>query len=194
MLLSEEAIKGLLAFAQGELANEAVFKALLEATLEIILGRRAPDSLLSVRELSGLDRIAVKQGHSALCSLLLEAAKDNDEPQAVAGALEENNVPAGIRALASARYEAALPALRASLARIGSKAVPRIVGVNWRLDYVVRSDAIDHACAPLYFVRLRTSGQDGEDGTVEFSCSIDDLQDLVSKLRDATKQIERSAS
>jgi hypothetical protein len=104
--------------------------------------------------------------------------------------------------------------------------------VDWRLDYYIKSDALDRTNEPVYIVRLHTrrdldgaqrfvvsraspaasdaakakakarelaapaaaaAGDDDDDDVIEFACSRLQLQDLVSKLKDAVKQIERTA-
>lgn len=77
---------------------------------------------------------------------------------------------------------------------------PHIVDVDWRLDYYIKSNTVEKVNSPTYFISLKTNqphkpGQpDDAEGKVEFTCTMEQLQDLVTKLKDATKQVERSAA
>jgi len=86
------------------------------------------------------------------------------------------------------KYSQVLPILRSQLARTGFN-FPHVVDVDWRLDYYVRSDAVDKANRPLYFIRLKA--KDAAPKQVEFTCTVEQLQDLVNKLQDATHSLNR---
>jgi hypothetical protein len=62
-----------------------------------------------------------------------------------------------------------------------------LLDVDWRLDYVVKTSELENTNEPLYTIKLKLSN--GESKT--FTCTVSQLQDLYSKLSDATKQIER---
>ena len=66
-----------------------------------------------------------------------------------------------------------------------------IIGCDWRLDYHVRSSATGIEHVPVYFVSLKTKGSDGTLGSTDFTCSMEQMQDLLSIVRDATKQLDR---
>jgi hypothetical protein len=81
---------------------------------------------------------------------------------------------------------------------------PHIVGVDWRLNYFIKSNSVERENKPVYFIRLKTnaptappsSGSEGssqqqQSEDVEFTCSAWELIDLHTKLRDAAKQFER---
>mmetsp|Transcript_573 Transcript_573/g.571 ORF Transcript_573/g.571 Transcript_573/m.571 type:complete len:212 (-) Transcript_573:302-937(-) len=70
--------------------------------------------------------------------------------------------------------------------------VSRIVDIDWRLDYKVRSLSLGKTNEVVYCVSLKTidcNNQPGKD--IEFKCSLQQLEDLVQKLLDAKKQVER---
>lgn len=87
---------------------------------------------------------------------------------------------------------------------------PHITGVDWRLDYFIKSNSVEKINSPMYLISLETKTElelDQEKGIanvhllkketteqVEFSCSADQLQDLLARLKDAAKQVERSAT
>lgn len=60
--------------------------------------------------------------------------------------------------------------------------------VTWRLDYVIKTSDLARTYAPIYTLKLEC--YNGE--TITFACTVEQLQDLYSKLRDATTQIKRT--
>ena len=74
------------------------------------------------------------------------------------------------------------------------------------MHYCIKSDTLAHIGKPVYFVSLQTEKNlklpevgdvDVVESTkeqVEFTCNLEELQDLVSKMKDAVKQMERVQS
>jgi hypothetical protein len=70
-----------------------------------------------------------------------------------------------------------------------------VVDVSWRLDYVLESDAGGGIHTPLYLVELTLQRpEDGARDTLRFSCSVEQLRDLVYRVQDAASQLERLAN
>ena len=70
-----------------------------------------------------------------------------------------------------------------------------IVGCEWRLDYLVRSSTTGVEHVPFYFVSLKVKAADGVAVESEdFTCSQEQMLDLLATVRDATKQVERILS
>ena len=65
-----------------------------------------------------------------------------------------------------------------------------VVDVDWRLDYRVKLDTCDSLGVPLYHVRLSTKEHETIDH-ITFSCTIQQLQELVFKLKDAIRYSEK---
>eukprot|EP01105_Mastigella_eilhardi_P008358 TRINITY_DN2032_c0_g1_i17.p4 TRINITY_DN2032_c0_g1~~TRINITY_DN2032_c0_g1_i17.p4 ORF type:complete len:256 (-),score=95.05 TRINITY_DN2032_c0_g1_i17:91-858(-) len=177
----------------GALAAPAAFTALLDLTVAVLLRERTADSFAECSALRGADQAAVKQAHAALASVLLEAAKENLDTAALRGVLEDQSVSPALIDAACARYEQRLPALRRALLR-STFHFAHVLSLDWRLDYCVKSRAVESAPAPVYSVRLNTLEHGGKPGVVEFCCSWEELLDMLNKLKDAAKQLERSAS
>ncbi|KAK2562106.1 COMM domain-containing protein 3 [Acropora cervicornis] len=77
--------------------------------------------------------------------------------------------------------------------RTGSS-FPHIVDVDWRLDYYIKNNQMEKVNKPMYLITLKTEESGKPQGKdVQFSCSMEQLQDLVGKLKDACKSIERAA-
>jgi COMM domain containing 3 len=91
----------------------------------------------------------------------------------------------------SSRYGASVTQLRSRLARTAGSSHPHIVDIQWRLDYHVKSDSVEKLNTPSYFLRIKTKNPDGSDSSTEIHCSVEQLQDLVAKLQDATHSLNR---
>jgi hypothetical protein len=65
-----------------------------------------------------------------------------------------------------------------------------LVAVDWRLDYSIRSKHAGRSNIPLFFVNLLLK-EKGIVRDVELIASQEELQDMLSKVRDAVKQTER---
>ncbi|XP_076667620.1 COMM domain-containing protein 3 [Andrena cerasifolii] len=65
-----------------------------------------------------------------------------------------------------------------------------VVDVDWRLDYRVKLDTCDSLGVPLYHVRLSTKEHETINH-ITFSCTIQQLQELVFKLKDAIRYSEK---
>lgn len=62
--------------------------------------------------------------------------------------------------------------------------------VDWRLDYFLKTDSLSKINKPLYSITLKTKDH-GEQKDITFTCTIEQLQDLVNKLQDASQSINR---
>lgn len=86
-----------------------------------------------------------------------------------------------------------------SLGSLSSTVVPSIVDVSWRLDDYLKSDSMDQVRQPVYLVTLTTTTPAQANGAasgpatrpVPFECNLQQLQDLLAKLKDAQKQIQQ---
>ena len=66
-----------------------------------------------------------------------------------------------------------------------------MVDVDWRLDYYIKSNTVERVDVPVFFVALTVQDADDSTRVVQFSASLQELQDLLAKLQDAAKNIER---
>lgn len=83
------------------------------------------------------------------------------------------------------------PQLRANLGRVRSS-LPHIVDVDWRLDYYIKSNQMERVDKPVYLIGLKTEKSDEvQTKEIQFACTQEQLQDLVSKLKDASKCLEK---
>ncbi|XP_071492875.1 COMM domain-containing protein 3-like [Diadema antillarum] len=143
-------------------------------------------------QLSAIEQGVLKQSYAALCTLVLEAAKHDADSDTISSTLEDckfsqDRIDAFIKLFQERKEE-----IRALLSNVGH-APPHIVDVDWRLDFYLKNKHIDKINEPTYMISLKV--EQGLQGTkdVQFCCSLEQLQDLVGKLKDATKSLEKAA-
>ena len=125
----------------------------------------------------------------ALSTFVLEAGKVQCTVDALKDSLNEQGVNHEIQTLISEIYEKHKDKIISHMNATGI-AVPAIVGLDWRLDYAVRSKTAGRSNEPLFFVTLTVKDR-GLLRNIEMVATSEQLQDLLSKVRDAVKQTER---
>jgi len=132
-------------------------------------------------------------------SFILEGAKVNADPLVLKGVLEQENVDSQRIEVILNLYSTTKEALRTLLSTT-SFHYPHITGIDWRLDYFMKSNSMEKINSPTYLLSFETKkpqtlGSERDDTSkVEFSCTLEQLQDLLNRFKDAAKQVERSAA
>eukprot|EP01101_Sappina_pedata_P011143 TRINITY_DN7263_c0_g1_i1.p1 TRINITY_DN7263_c0_g1~~TRINITY_DN7263_c0_g1_i1.p1 ORF type:complete len:205 (+),score=72.46 TRINITY_DN7263_c0_g1_i1:83-697(+) len=140
--------------------------------------------------LPNADELILKQIHTALYCLLLEAAKFNLVGADISSVLTERKVPESFIESIAVRFDDQRAAIRVALSVSTSK-FPHIIGIEWRLDYQLKTNSLERVDAAMYFVTLKTRSNDDQDTDIKFTCTLEQLQDLANKIRDASKQFDR---
>ncbi|XP_013001451.1 COMM domain-containing protein 3 isoform X2 [Cavia porcellus] len=82
--------------------------------------------------------------------------------------------------------------LESLLESIG-RSLPHITDVSWRLEYQIKTNQLHKMYRPAYLVTLNVENSDSQSyPEISFSCNMEQLQDLVGKLKDASKSLERA--
>ncbi|VVC39896.1 COMM domain [Cinara cedri] len=89
-------------------------------------------------------------------------------------------------------YESVSPRLM-QVCEMTTTSLANVVDVECRLDYCVQSSVFDDVSEFLYKVRLKTI-DNGTIKYIDFVCNPQQLQELVFKLKDAVRHIEKIAS
>jgi hypothetical protein len=182
--------------------SDSELEALARAVNSVLVDSQREDVALNSPVLEKMDVDLIKTAYSALVCLFVEAAKNNVSEKSVVMFLwSECGVPEPQGKLVAEVFESKKEALRRVMSRTGNwSSIPRLVGVDWRLEYRVLSstEIQDHPPRELlYHCAMKTAEKqmvtlDGEtDGKIDFVCSVEQLQDLVSTLKDACKAVER---
>lgn len=164
--------------------DENSFQNLLKSSLECILD----PSTWTARDKENADA-AYKEALFGLCTFLLELARLDVDTSTISSFLEECKFSPERAKHFATEYSDKKDALRASLERIDTSP-PHIVDVQWRLDYYLKNNHVERVSRPEYLVHLITQSTT-ELPRVQFACTQEQLQDLVLKLKDATKTLEK---
>lgn len=66
---------------------------------------------------------------------------------------------------------------------------PQLVDADWRLDYHIKSNITGNDNEPLYTLRLRLLEANGKVEEVRLAANLEELQDMLARVKDATKQV-----
>ncbi|XP_035228005.1 COMM domain-containing protein 3-like isoform X4 [Stegodyphus dumicola] len=167
MELSKNILDGISIAGDISKISDNVYSHLLTEICEVAVSR----PIRKGRDCKSLDE---KTAYSSLLSFLLEAAKHDADPMSLSSVLEECRMDSSRISMFQNKFQENKDKIQSQLSRIG-RSFDHVIDVKWRQDYVIKNP-------------LTNSTDD-----VTFACSMEQLQDLVLKLKDATKCIERNA-
>ncbi|KAL1422983.1 hypothetical protein MTO96_021574 [Rhipicephalus appendiculatus] len=166
MELSEAFVNGIAKAADPGKVSDADYAKLLDKVFEVVTA----DGEQGAKGDESTADDAFKDGGAGLIALVLESARFNLDDSQFALRLEEQLV-------------------RVELSRIGRRP-PHVVGVDWSVDYRVKSNHLERIGEPVFQVDLKTTSSEVP---VSFSCNMAQMQDLLHSLRDAAKCVENKA-
>jgi hypothetical protein len=191
-IFSKETLAGLRVLANEDVISNAAYKDLLTYVFGIV-GKQpgATEELLFGNEnLKAIDRTVLKQMYGAIATVIVEYAKTDTTAEALGRALDESGIPTARIQLFAKLYNDNSKRLRDVASQIGFD-LPNLAGVNWRLDYHIRSSNTGSANAPLYLFNFKTITGDSKAQDILFSCNREQAEDMLRTVRDATNQVER---
>jgi len=178
-------------FSGANKLDDKLFKSLLELAVKQILnpgGKKLPQQTIP-----GLDepgQLVGKAVYAGIVSFLLEAARADVSGASFSSQLQETELSAPQVELMTAVLAAKKAAIQKVLKLVGFK-FPQVIGLDWRLDYQLRSSTVGKMGSHVYFLKMKTLNKDGVPEMFEFTCNVEQLKDLLSKVQDAKKQLDR---
>ncbi|KAK1885201.1 COMM domain containing protein 3 [Dissostichus eleginoides] len=152
-----------------------------------LCGPRSPRS--GRAEAGGADR--AEAGSHCSTTFILEAVKLNADKSTITSCLEELTFSAERIDIFYEAHQKHKKELERLLASIG-RCPPHINDVSWRLQYHVKNNQVDKVNEPFYCIALNTENE-GSPEDINFTCTVEQLQDLVGKLKDAAKCVEKAS-
>lgn len=186
MQLSDDTIKALIHLQDTNTLSDEVFQQILEDTILHVCK--------SVTDFNGLHtqnskEIGSKDAFANIVCLFVEAARRDLSEEGLLSFFNGAKITGSrVEKLCDA-YSKNKKAIQAQLELIGN-GLPHIVDVNWRLDYCVKVGTCNSVGLPLYRVKLSTRKHNADD-SITFTCTTQQLQDLVSKVKDAVRHLEK---
>lgn len=181
-------LQGLTVAGESVLSDQKL-KKVSSTAIQCILN--PPDKFTSEESLSEVGGPA-KEAFAALTAFYLEAARVDADVTALSTVLEECKISTDRAEAIAATYTERRHEVRAALERVGSSP-PHLVDVHWRLDYYLKSNHVERLNRPEFLLELTTHATDGSTQPILLACTQDQLQDLVAKLKDASKSLEKFA-
>ncbi|KAM4794299.1 uncharacterized protein ACIQIH_018100 [Cyanocitta cristata] len=166
------------------------FAALLRAAFRSLLDH--PQAGLDDPDLKDIDPTVLKHCHAAAATCILEAGKQKADISAISTCLEDCKLDKERIEQFCTEYQKNKDALEIMLGSIGRSPL-HVTDVSWRLEYQIKNNQLHKTYQPSYLVTLNVESSDsGSHPDVSFSCTMEHLQDLVGKLKDAAKSLERA--
>eukprot|EP00002_Diphylleia_rotans_P029208 TRINITY_DN5937_c0_g1_i1.p1 TRINITY_DN5937_c0_g1~~TRINITY_DN5937_c0_g1_i1.p1 ORF type:complete len:194 (-),score=50.59 TRINITY_DN5937_c0_g1_i1:215-796(-) len=190
MELSPENIDGLQLISDSASVTDIALKEIVPFAISSLLRTNGGESQKDASSISSIELVVCKKVFASLSALFVEAARLGFDSQQLSQSLEEYRIPAARIQFIAQKYEQNRVAIKKNLIT-SAFSFGHIVGVDWRLDYHVKSSYIEKIDVPVYMVSLQVEKQPKVVEKVTFYCSVEEMTDLVNKLRDATRQIER---
>uniref|UniRef100_A0A8C5KF49 COMM domain-containing protein 3 n=1 Tax=Jaculus jaculus TaxID=51337 RepID=A0A8C5KF49_JACJA len=196
MELSAFVQSGFQTLADPSCFDSNAFALLLRAAFRSLLDARADEAVLDHPDLKHIDPVVLKHCHAAAATYILEAGKHSVDQSTLSTYLEDCKFDRQRIELFCMEYQLLHIKLSFILSvlsfSIGS-ALPHITDVSWRLEYQIKTNQLHKMYRPAYLVTLTVENKDSQSyPEISFSCSMEQLQDLVGKLRDASKSLERA--
>lgn len=186
MELSKNVTNGISTAGNHSVISDSLFNSIVNDIFEKALGTKGKEANFTEFE--------HKLAYSSLLSLLLEAAKHDVHTSTLSSLFEECQMGSKRATTFLNMYQENKERIQVQLSLIGSS-YDQIYDASWRQDYIIKSSHCEKICEPSYVISLKTWNSVKNSGDdITFGCSMEQLQDLVLKLKDATKCIERNAS
>ncbi|KAF3703500.1 COMM domain-containing protein 3 [Channa argus] len=191
MELSESVQRGLQSLADPSSFDRSSFQVLVDVSFRSLLSSHADPGILDQPELKQIDQILLKQSHTAATTFILEAVKQNADKSTISSCLEELTFSSERIEIFYSIYEEHKKELGRIIASIGRRP-PHINDVSWRLKYHMKNGQVDKVNEPFYSISLNVENE-GSSDDIDFTCTVEQLQDLVGKLKDAAKSVEKAS-
>ncbi|XP_048223522.1 COMM domain-containing protein 3 isoform X2 [Perognathus longimembris pacificus] len=186
MELSESVQKGFQMLADPGCFDSSAFALLVRAAFQSLLDAQADGAVLDHPDLKHIDPVVLKYCHAAAATYILEAGKHRADKSTLSSLCKDVF-------LSFLLLQNNKDSLEILLGSIG-KSLPHITDVSWRLEYQIKTNQLHKMYRPAYLVTLNIENADsGSNPDISFSCDMEQLQDLVGRLKDASKSLERAS-
>ncbi|XP_020349856.1 COMM domain-containing protein 3 isoform X1 [Oncorhynchus mykiss] len=198
MELSESVQKGLQSLADATFFDMKTFSVFIEVAFRSLLSAHADRSVLDQPEFKRLDQKLLKHCHTAATTCILEGVKQNADKSTISACLEDVGFDAERTEVFYTTYQKCRSDLETLLSSLG-RCPPHINDVSWRLEYCIKNGHVHKVNEPSYLISLnvepillQNANNGGSSEDLHFSCTMEQLQDLVGKMKDAAKSLEKA--
>lgn len=193
MELSQSVLDGLAVAGESSQIPDKSYKVLVMRAFDGVLDERHRNLIAKDPSFRELDQAVVKETYSSMVTLVTEATKHDLDNNSISSVLEECKYTSDRIETFNKVYNTKKPLMQILLSSVGT-CPPHIVDVDWRLDYYIKNNHLERVNEAVYLVTLKTEVPGcSELKDVQFSCTQEQLQDMVGKLKDACKCLEKAS-
>ncbi|ETV75695.1 hypothetical protein H257_10082 [Aphanomyces astaci] len=187
------AVEGQVQRAATELPGAVLRQLFVLAVEQLSYPSPTSPALPALDSASSVDQsVVLKEAYAAICILVADVAKQNLTSESTRRLVEELGVVENAVDDIAGLLHTSVPNIRA-LGGVSGLELNEVVGVSWQLDHCIRSSTYGNIREQLYLIVLTTkSPRTGVVATVEFTCTVAQLEELVYKLQEATHQIDKA--
>uniref|UniRef100_A0A8D0CAG4 COMM domain-containing protein 3 n=1 Tax=Salvator merianae TaxID=96440 RepID=A0A8D0CAG4_SALMN len=192
MELSESVQSGLQLLADRSCFSPRAYAILVQAAFQSLLSGQEEQAALDHPDLEHIDPAILKYCHAATATYIIEAGKQKADKSAISTYLEDCKFDKERIEQFCTEYQKNKDTLEVLLGSIG-RCPLHITDVYWRLEYQIKTNQLHKSYHPAYLITFNVENNTSRSHPdVNFSCSMEQLQDLVGKLKDAAKCLERT--
>ncbi|XP_053446586.1 COMM domain-containing protein 3-like [Nycticebus coucang] len=184
--------KGFQMLADSGSFDSNAFTLLCQGAFQSLLDAQVDKAMLDHPDLKHIDPVVLKHCHTAAATYIPEARKHRVDKSIWSTYLEDCKFDQEQIELFSTEYQNNKNFLEILLGSIG-RSLPHITDVSWRLEYQINTNRLHKMYRPAYLVTLNVENADSQTyPKISFGCNMGQLQDLVEKLKDVSKSLERA--
>ncbi|KAM4029575.1 COMM domain-containing protein 3 [Anomaloglossus baeobatrachus] len=193
MELSEDSLRGLHRLADPAQFSVKAFSALLRAAFQSLSPDQAAHPAVDDTVFQHIPPSHIKDCQAAATTFILEAVRNSIDRAALSTFLEDCKFDKERTEHFWTEYQKHRESLEILLENIG-RGPPHVSDVSWRLAYEIKTNQLYKTYRPSYLMKLNLESPDTSQAKdISFNCSMEQLQDLVGKLKDAAKGLERTS-
>ncbi|KRT82305.1 hypothetical protein AMK59_3074 [Oryctes borbonicus] len=197
MNLCDDLKKSLNISNNSNVINDQIYKNLLECSFnELIRDQNVSNGVQSIQH-SKPD--IIKELHASFLKIIAQFAQNNLTRDNVQSILTTDcNFNVNRANFFCDLYEMNKTRLQIILGNIGTH-LPHIIDVKWNIDHVVKTSGIDESEGPIFRICLLAESYNEEKQSndiekINFSCTSQELQDLVYRLKEAVRHCQKIAA
>ncbi|GJQ81921.1 hypothetical protein Trydic_g20389 [Trypoxylus dichotomus] len=197
MNLSDDLKKSLSISNNTNVISDQTYKNLIECSFSELT--RDQNSSKGIQSIQHSKPDVIKELHSSFLKIISQFAQHSITKETAQSILTTDcNFNINRANFFCDLYEKNRTRLQIILGNIGTH-LPHIVDVKWNIDYVAKTSGIDESEGPIFRICLLAETFNGEKQSneiekINFSCTSQELQDLVYRLKEAVRHCQKIAA
>ncbi|RLU16584.1 hypothetical protein DMN91_010652 [Ooceraea biroi] len=190
MELTKGIIDGIADIQNSNLLPDETFWQLLDTVVSYIC--RNTNDTKSITSLYPSKPDLIKAAVANISCLFVEAARHDYDEESLRIFLQDEHISGQRTEKLCNAYANSKLDIQTQLELTGDN-VPHIVDIDWRLHHCVKVSTCRSVSMPIYNIRLSLK-KSSEIKYITFTCTIQQLQELVYKLKDIVRHVEKMSN